>query len=179
MDFISTIDNTSTDVESHLDDYYPYLSDEVIEACINRSPAMSGADLYEILLKNSPLSIPLADELDNLGSILTSTQIAALQNKQNGLSLRDESENEIRWYEQQTEIALNELLVSFSMDTNAVNPLDSMIAYLTDWGSLETHEMLVPLYWEKQDFTNAQNSIDALAQTETHDELAELLQKNK
>ncbi|MGB0402545.1 MAG: T9SS type A sorting domain-containing protein [Salibacteraceae bacterium] len=63
------------------------------------------------------------------------------------------------------------------MDTNAVNPLDSMIAYLTDWGSLETQEMLVPLYWEKQDFTNAQHSIDELAQTETHDKLAELLQK--
>lgn len=167
----------SGEIKTDMITHSPYLSEGVIQACINRNPALTDSDLYEILVANSPLSIELAAALDGMTNILTSTQISNLQALQGGISSRDSIQNNVRWHAQQAELALNELLRLFTLDTNANNPTDSMIVYLESWNTLETKELLVSLYWQKEEYVKAQNAIDDIGNVDENEHLDFVLQK--
>lgn len=180
MDLLDVIDPandySSSEIKASLDEHIPYLSDEVIQASIDRDPALVGSDLYQILRTSSPLSIAIANQIDGLTAVLTNTQIADLLTRQGGLTNRDELENEVRWNEQQAELALNELIRAYAIDTLAKDSIDVMIAHLEDWGSNETQEMLIPLYWENEDYSEAQDAITALDEQEENESLVYIMQ---
>ena len=177
-DYIDPISGyTSDDIKTEMISYSPYLSEAVLNACINRSPSLVDNDLFQILVANSPLSIELADALEGMTAVLTAPQIANLVAVQGGISKRDSVQNDVRWNKQQTELALNELLRLFALDSNADNPTDSMIYYLEDWDTPESKELLVPLYWQKEDFTKAQDAIDDIEGEEGNEHLDYVLQK--
>tara|TARA_B100000508_G_scaffold140835_1_gene143721 strand:+ start:3740 stop:7219 length:3480 start_codon:yes stop_codon:yes gene_type:complete len=178
LDYIDPANNnSSSDIRAEMLSHGPYLSDEVLQACIDRNPALNDSDLYEILLVNSPLSLSLAEDLPNLTNVLTDEQIDDLELVQGGISKRDSIENDVRWYEQQAELALNELLRLYALDTNANDPLDTMIYYLEDWNTVRSRELLVPLYWQNEEFTLAQDAIDDLAAEAGNEHLEFVLQK--
>ena len=144
----------------------PLISDEVLDYCMNHPIGLSSTDLYSVLVEYSPLSLTLAEELPNLSGQLSGLQISELQTLQNGLSVRDELENEVRFHEQQAELALNEMLSLFLYDTtiDTINqPQDSMLVYLLDWNSNWAKEQQLNIYWQKEEFTLAQQVITSLS----------------
>jgi len=158
----------------------PLISDEVLDYCMYHPVGLNGDDLYKVLVEYSPLSLTLADELPNLSGQLSSTEIIELQNLQNGLSVRDELENEVRFEEQQAELALNELLSLFLYDTtlDTLNqPQDSMLVYLLDWNSNWAKEQQVNIYWQKEEYTLAQQVITDLSAEEHYGNTVTLFQK--
>jgi len=155
------------------------VSDEVLNYCINHSIGLYGADLYNVLEAYSPLSPTLAVTLSSLHPQLSSTQITELEGMQDGLSPRDEIELEIRWYEQQTELALNEMLSLFLYDSSldTLNQAeDSMLVYLQDWNSNWAKEQQVKLHWQLEEFTTAQLVIDDLGSQTNYQNTVTLLQ---
>ncbi len=157
-----------------------FVSDEVLEYCMYHPEGLNGDDLYKTLEAYSPLSLTLQEEISNLSGQLTNQQIMDLEEIQNGLSVRDEAENEIRFHEQQAEMALNELLSLFLYDSSLDSfnqPQDSMLVYLLDWNSNWAKEKMVNIYWQKEMYTEAQTAIDELSEEEHYGNTVILLQK--
>tara|TARA_B100000508_G_scaffold140941_1_gene144433 strand:- start:7987 stop:12975 length:4989 start_codon:yes stop_codon:yes gene_type:complete len=184
VNYVNDALNSSDEVKTELDNYIPYLSDAVLTACINRNPALDASDLYYILEQSSPLSVGQADQLSNLGHILSTTQIEDLIDLQGGISLRDSLELDTIYHQTRTELYLNEILRLFAFDTSSgnPNPLDSMISYLEDYDNYhpfaaQTKNMLVKAYWQDGDFSSAQAKIDELDDDDEYKGLAMVLQK--
>lgn len=158
----------------------PYISDEILHYCMFHNSGLVSSDLYNVLSNYSPLSLYLADLLPEISSQLTSEQMDNLLSMQDGLSQRDIMENNIRFAEQQTELALNELMRLFLYDTtlDTINqPIDSMLVYLSDWNSNGSKEQMIKLYWQKEDFSTAQSLLNELSGEENYATKVELLQK--
>ena len=158
----------------------PLISDEVLDYCMNHPIGLSGIDLKKVLIEYSPLSLTLAAELPNLSGQLSANEIIELQNLQNGLSVRDELENEIRFHGQQAELALNEMMSLFLYDTtlDTINqPQDSMLVYLLDWNSNWAKEQMVNIYWQKEEYATAQQVITDLSTENHYENTVTLLQK--
>lgn len=75
---------SSTELKSDLLAASPYLSDEVLDAVINRNPAMDENDLNQVLLANSPLSFNVGSTLESKIPELTSD--ASFEEAQEGVS---------------------------------------------------------------------------------------------
>lgn len=85
------------------------------------------------------------------------------------------------FYKNQAELALNDMLRWMAFDTNASNT-DSMIFYLEDWNSVHqfnptVKNSLVNLYWEKEDYTVANQYINELNANAETQSLGVVLQK--
>lgn len=52
-----------------------------------------------------------------------------------------------------------------------------MIVYLESWNTLETKELLVSLYWQKEEYVKAQNAIDDIGNVDENEHLDFVLQK--
>lgn len=154
-----------------------YVSDAVLIAALERQPVLNDTDLVAILTQHSPLSVPLADQLETLTHLLSSTQIAALQALQGGLSVRDEKELLLRYHTQQADLALNRLVRHLAYDTLIESPEDSMIAVLQGWNTPLTLQTLVRLYWSTEQYTLAQQSLDTLLLDTAYTEYGIVAQK--
>ena len=180
MPSIDSVLDKGDSVSVYLINTANFVSDEVLEYCMYHPEGLNGDDLYKTLEAYSPLSLTLQEEISNLSGQLTNQQIMDLEEIQNGLSVRDEAENEIRFHEQQAEMALNELLSLFLYDSSLDSfnqPQDSMLVYLLDWNSNWAKEKMVNIYWQKEMYTEAQTAIDELSEEEHYGNTVILLQK--
>ena len=176
LDFIENSGNSSNDVLTFLDPISPYLSDDVLVACMERNPALNSSDLYTILEDNSPMSVELVDEIASLTSIFTQQQINDLLGLQNGISARDLAEFEYEQYKLETEQGLNELLKLYLHDTLVADTADTVSYYLELWGGLGAKETLIKYLWGQGDYTNAQSLINDLKGTQESDGIAQVLE---
>lgn len=170
--------SSGVNLKAYLDQFSPYLSDAVLLAAIEYGTFNNATELYNVLLDNSRLSAALQPLISGLGEYgLTTDQIDNLLAAQTGVSARQEKELEIRYHEQQAELALNDLLRKFALDSLAPEPTDTMIFYLEEWNSIHTYDELVQLHWQKGNYTAAQGYINSLLDTPMYNSLGVVLQK--
>jgi hypothetical protein len=139
---------------------------------------MDDDHLYDILKANSPLSenvLLYVDTIAGLPSEYMDTLTALYDTA--GMSLRQEAELEIRYHYQQLELGYNELFRLFLLDTNSAAPQDSILHYLEDYNSPLMYETMIRLYWEKGQFTEAQDLIDSISEISGKEHLVTVLNK--
>lgn len=139
-------------IKMRLDSIGPYLSNEVLEALINRSPVLPPGMLRDILIKNSHLKDHVWQIIQNRVPQLPPVYMQQIQNMQTGMSPRDTLEKKIAHYRSERQLKINALIRKYSENGQT----DSAIAFLEKENTINSRRMLIPIYIRKDDAANAQ-----------------------
>jgi hypothetical protein len=140
----------------------PYLSDTVLKQAIYKEDVLPNAMIRDIMEAN-PQSAKKDDLLEALGERsepMPDYMMAQVMEGKNYFGARELFEAEIQLWQQFRSKAKYDLMRQFLLDTNMVNPMDSVIAFFETENDLKSKYDLAFAYWEKQDSVNAMLTIN-------------------
>jgi len=134
--------------------YSPFLSDEVLTACINRS-TFHDSYLFDILVLHSGLNTQVQEALDNRSPAMLQGLYDSLIIWQDSIAARDTLEAQIHSLLRDAQIGLNELLRNYE-DSGLVDSIIYQLSLLSDVNSKGKYiNMLI----EEGDFNTASAQI--------------------
>jgi hypothetical protein len=135
----------------------PYLSDTVLKQAINKEDVLPNAMIRDILEAN-PQSAKSDEVLNNLDGRLEPMpdyMMAQIMQGKKYLGAKELLEAEIQSWSQIKAQAKADLFRHFLLDTNTVNPVDSVIDFLENENDLKSMYDLAIAYWNIKDSSNA------------------------
>jgi len=126
----------------------PYLSDQVLNASIDREDVLVDAMIRDILVANPQVAKDenLLQRLDQRSPPLPEYMMAEVMEGENLVTSREKLEAEIAWYEQERVMGLNRLINLYIMDTTNPGAPDTLQNLLSNYGQLR-HQ-----YWSVREY---------------------------
>lgn len=181
QDYLSLIadetETSSTLAATFSGDVAPFVSAEVLSACLSRDPEMDETDLLNVLLANSPL--PWKVQMD---SVLIYEKLSdqdyydSLWLHQSGVSPVDSLQNMLFHVEKDLERLLNKTVITLLTDTFVVSGEEEAFNYMISYTSAE--EMLIPklrLAWQLGYSVKADSLLAELNDIDAYEDFAEIL----
>jgi hypothetical protein len=138
--------------------YSPYLSDRVLIAALQRTPALPHGHVKAICIANSPLSVNVSVVLNTINLPNGIRQQISNAQQNTYASPRQLLENEQQSLSAEAQLLVNEA-VRMYLDSNEV---DSAIVALQEYGTAEARCLLVPIAVNSRMFLTAQRHLDTL-----------------
>jgi hypothetical protein len=140
----------------------PYLSDTVLKQAIYKEDVLPNAMIRDIMEANpqSAKKDDLLEALDDRYDPMPDYMMAQVLEGKNYFGAKELLEAEIQSWQQVRSKAKNELIRQFLLDTNIVNSIDSVIAFLETENDLKSKYDLSFAYWNKRDSANARLTIN-------------------
>lgn len=131
----------------------PYLSDTVIKQAIFKEDVLPNAMIRDIMEANpqSAKKDEFFEALDNRYEPMPDYLIAQIMEGKNYFGAKEILEAQITSWQQIRSKAKHELMREFLLDTNVINPVDSIIAFLETENDIRSKYDLAFAYWEKKD----------------------------
>ena len=181
QDYLSLIadetETSSTLAATFSGDVAPFVSAEVLSACVSRDPEMDKTDLLNVLLANSPL--PWDVQMDSVliyETLNNQVYYDSLWMYQSGVSPVDSLQNILFQAENDLERLLNKTVITLLTDTFVVSGEEEAFNYMISYTSAE--EMLVPklrLAWQLGYTLKADSLLTELNDIDEYEDLAEIL----
>lgn len=135
----------------------PYLSDTVLKQAIYKEDVLPNAMIRDIMLANPQTAKKdnFLEALDERFEPMPEYMMAQIMEGKYYFGAKELLEAQIQSWQQIRSKAKYELMRQFLLDTNMVNPIDSVIAFLETENDLKSRYDLAFAYWEKHDTTNA------------------------
>ena len=150
------------EISDTLSEYSPYLSDEVLLSMLDKLPHFCPVSMEDILIQNSPLTQEVLDIVLQHTNCCPASTINNIILAQNGVSSR----KELEWL-------IDESLFEFNVTRNNLIgmyldslDIDSVIWVLEQDSSLQTKRQLIPFYIKTGNYTEAQNCINQIMNTQ-------------
>jgi hypothetical protein len=161
---MTSLPDEGLEIRQQLLDESPYLSDTVLKQAIYKEEVLPNAMIRDIMQAN-PQSAKKDDLLDAMNDRIEPMpgyMMAQVMEGKNYFGAKELLEAEIQSWQQIRSKAKNELMRKFLLDTNAVSPIDSVIAFLETESDLKSRYDLAFAFWEKRDTANAMLTINNL-----------------
>jgi hypothetical protein len=142
----------------------PYLSDTVIKQAIYKEDVLPNAMIRDIMAAN-PQSVKkddLLQALDDRFEPMPDYMMAQIMEGREYFGAKELLEAEIQSWQQLRSKVKNDLIRQFLLDTNLINPLDSVIAFLETETDLKSKYDLAFAYWNKDDSISAWLTLDEI-----------------
>jgi hypothetical protein len=135
----------------------PYLSDTVLSTSIQKEDVLVNAMIRDIMVAN-PHGVKkeeLIEALEQRVPPVPDYMMAEIMAGLDSLSVKEQHEAEIAWYEQERDLALNQLIRIYITDSSLTAANDSIISLVNGHGNLNNHYYQATRYLEQGDALNA------------------------
>lgn len=151
--------------------YAPYLSDEVLIAVLERTPALPVGIIKEIMFANAPLSSFVISAMEDQ---YIPNGIANQIQSQMGISPVRDLQAEISYLYREASLGVNEVIRRYIHDTSYVNGIDSVKVLLEEQGLVNRSKCkLVSMHIKNGDLQQADSILTELEQNPSLSEFCE------
>jgi len=157
FEVMTSMPDEGLEIRQQLLNESPYLSDTVIKQAIYKEDVLPNAMVRDILGAN-PQSAKSDDILNTLNyrfNPMPDYMMSDIMEGKRNFGAKEILDAKIRAWKQIRTKAKAELMRQFLMDTNVVNPIDSVIYFLETENDLKSNYNLAVAYWNKSDTNNA------------------------
>jgi hypothetical protein len=141
--------------------FSPYLSDTILVKSAEKEDVLAPVMIKDIMVANpqSAKSIQVIEALENRENPLPDYIMAEIMQGKDSVAHKEILESDLSWWELQNEIAMNQLIHFYKMDTSLASH-DSIIVLLVNANSLQAKYRLMMAYFEKGDSISALSTFE-------------------
>ncbi|MBW6460069.1 MAG: T9SS type A sorting domain-containing protein [Bacteroidales bacterium] len=147
----------SLEIYDDLMAYSPYLSDTILATSIGKNEVLINAMIRDIMVANphGAKREALIEALEQRVPPVPEYMMAQIMAGLDSLSLKEQYESEIAWYEQERALAFNQLMNIYLTDSVLQYQDDSIASLIYTHGTLHQNYLLAKRYLDNSDTTNA------------------------
>jgi C1A family cysteine protease len=162
LEVMTSMPDDGLEVRQELLSSSPYLSDTVMKQAIYKEEVLPNAMIRDILQANpqSAKSVEILNTLDSRYDPMPDYMMAQIMEGKKYLGAKEILEAKIQSWEQIRTKAKADLMREFLLDTNMIDPLDSVIAFLENESDLDSRYDLALTQWDNTDKEGAWTTLN-------------------